>query len=81
MNKKSVKNLEISVTYSVGLSDVEIEEHVLNGLLSACDKGKTLNGESKNEEENYAFEWVLDNILFRDAFEISCEVDDIEEGE
>ena len=67
MNKKSVKNLEISVTYSVGLSDVEIEERVLNALLSACDKGEKRKGEAKNEEEKDAGEGGREKRRGREA--------------
>ena len=74
---KRLKNLTVSCTYTVGLTDVEVPDEVYEGLASRDDFAADMLNMS--DEENAAFEWLVDNIEERDAMEWICEVDEMEE--
>ncbi|MES2379725.1 MAG: hypothetical protein V4538_01700 [Bacteroidota bacterium] len=74
---KNVKRLSVTVTYSVGLSDLQMPEKVLKELTEAANNGDTIeHGMLKYSE---ASEWINNNIKERDCFEHNTAIDEITE--
>lgn len=67
-----VKELEIKVTYTVTLIDVEIPEEVKKQLLS----GHKLIP-NYLDKTHQAVEWIIDNIKERDSWQWEAEVENI----
>jgi len=65
-----VKDLTITVKYTVALSDVGMSEEVYNQLVDAYD-------EDCVSDLTEAGSWLADNIRECDAMEWKAEVDDI----
>ena len=76
---KRLKNLTVSCTYTVGLTDVEVPDEVYEGLASRDDFAAGLSDMS--DEESAAFEWLWENIEEQDATEWECRVDDMEDAD
>lgn len=74
---KKIKYLTIKVTYSVGLSDVEVPDKVYDELAKAYDEGGHVP-EWDDELEN-ANEWLIDNIRQEDAMDWEFEIDDFQD--
>lgn len=67
-----VKNISVTVTYSVGLGDVDMPKEVYEELKEACESGD----EIANHPQKYAkaSQWCIDNMKERDCFEWKYEV-------
>lgn len=76
---KRLKNLTVSCTYTVGLTDVEVPDEVYEGLASRDDFAADMLNQT--DEEGAAFEWIRDNIEEQDAMERKFQVDDMEEAD
>lgn len=76
---KRLKNLTVSCTYTVGLTDVEVPDEVYEGLASRDDFAADML--NLTDEEGAAFEWLWDNIEERDAMEWKFRVDDMEDAD
>jgi len=71
---KTIKNLYVKVTYTVGLGDVEVSDEVFEQLDKMADYGFTVEDyESSKYPE--AFDWLSDNIRERDAMDWAYEVE------
>ncbi|WP_418988095.1 hypothetical protein [Bacteroides heparinolyticus] len=76
---KAIKDLTVKVTYTVGLSDVEVPENVYGALMEYCDNGGKIFADAHAVANDIASEWILDNIHESDAMDWECEIDDIVE--
>ena len=65
---KKIKDLTVTVTYTVGLHDVEVSEKVYDDLNALADKGR-VNCDLMNLDEQVCtgFEWLSDHIHESDA--------------
>lgn len=72
---KNVERLSVTVTYEVGLHDINIPEEVYNQLVNAAERSKFIYGDGDKYPE--ATEWLNNNIKERDAFQWSCKIWDI----
>lgn len=73
---KKINELTVTVTYTVGLSDIEVNEQVYDALNALADRGSTNCGRKDCDEQiETAFGWLEDNILESDAYDWSYEVD------
>ena len=73
---KKIKDLTVTVTYTVGLHDVEVSEKVYDDLNALADKGR-VNCDLMNLDERVCigFEWLSDHIHESDACDWNYEVD------
>ena len=72
----TIKDLTVKVTYTVGLSDVEVSDKVYEALQYLADRGETnCNLVDADEQIGTAFEWLTDHIHERDALDWNYEVD------
>ena len=73
---KKIKDLTVTVTYTVGLHDVEVSEKVYDDLNALADKGR-VNCDLMNLDEQVCtgFEWLSDHIHESDACDWNYEVD------
>ena len=77
---KRIKDLTVTVTYTVGLSDVEVNEKVFDALNALADRGSVhCNFVDRDEQVGTAFEWLGDNINEVDACNWEYEIEEIEE--
>ena len=79
---RRIKDLTVTVTYTVGLGDVEVNEKVFNALNALADRGNVhcdLLGQ--DEQVDTAFEWLGDNINENDACNLGYEIEEMEEYE
>lgn len=81
---KTIKDLTVKVTYTVGLSNVQVSDEVYEALSNCYDKGGevpmpdecTINGHPELVE---ASEWLSDNTREADAMDWEYEIEDFEE--
>ena len=73
---KKIKDLTVTVTYTVGLHDVEVSEKIYEALNALADKGR-VNCDLMNLDEQVCtgFEWLSDHIHESDACDWNYEVD------
>ena len=73
---RTIKDLTVKVTYSVGLSDVEVSEKVAKQLEQMADCGFSISDSEINKFPE-AFEWCSNNISEDDAlyWEYEVEID------
>ena len=73
---KKIKDLTVTVTYTVGLHDVEVSEKVYDDLNALADKGR-VNCDLMNLDEQVCtgFEWLSDHIHESDACDWNYEID------
>jgi len=72
-----VKDLRVTVKYSVGLGNVEMPEEAYKQLVEAADNGIAIDPCGMTYLE--AADWLGENIKERDCMDWECEVDDISE--
>lgn len=69
-----VKSIEVTVTYRVGLGDLEVPKNVLDELEAAgC---RTIG--MQDLKHPAAAEWLIDNIREGDCFDWKCEIDELQ---
>lgn len=79
---KRIKDLTGTVTYTVGLSDVEVNEKVFDALKALADRGCVhCDLVDRDEQVGTAFEWPGDNICEADACNWEYEITDMEDYE
>ena len=73
---KAIKDLTVTVTYTVGFTNVEVPDDVYDGLMN----GDEFNSGDldMSDEENAAMGWLQDNIHERDAMEFGFEIVNID---
>ena len=71
---KTIKNLYVKVTYTVGLGDVEVSDEVFEQLEQMADYGFSVE-DCESSKYPEAFDWLSDNIRERDAMDWAYEVE------
>lgn len=71
---KTIKDLYVKVTYTVGLGDVEVSEEVFEQLEKMADYGFTVE-DCESSKYPEALEWLAYNIKERDAMDWAYEVE------
>ncbi|WP_299576638.1 hypothetical protein [uncultured Sunxiuqinia sp.] len=72
---RKVEDLQVTVTYRVGLGDVSMPEKVYKQLFDAAKNGDEIDGSSMTYSD--AAEWLSDNIRERDCMDWECEIDEL----
>ena len=72
---KTIKDLDVKVTYRVGLVDVEVSDEVFEQLSEIAEKGIELDGTDMDYPE--ANEWLRDNIKERDCCDLEYEITEL----
>ena len=79
---KRIKDLTVTVTYTVSLSDIEVNEKVFDALNALADRGCLhCNLVDRDEQAGTALEWLGDNINENDACDWEYEIEEMEEYE
>lgn len=74
-----INNINVKVTYYVGLGNIKAPTEVINQLNDAADNSKTLDLNTRNDYDySLATEWLIDNIKERDCCDWECEIEDID---
>ena len=73
---RTIKNLYVKVTYTVGLSDVEVPEEVAKQLEQMADYGFSICDSEINKFPE-AFNWLSDNISETEPMQISSCLSDV----
>ena len=71
---RTIKDLTVKVTYSVGLSDVKVPEEVAKQLEQMADYGFSVE-DCESSKYPEAFDWLSYNIRERDAMDWAYEVE------
>ena len=71
---RTIKNLYVKVTYTVGLEDVEVSDEVFEQLNKMADYGFSVE-DCEISKYPEAFEWLAYNIRERDAMDWAYEVE------
>lgn len=69
---KTIKKLTITVTYTVGLDNVEVPDEVYDDLTKHYDDNVW-----SVPEDSIAAEWIADNIEEKDAMDRDYEINDL----
>lgn len=69
---KTIKNLTITVSYTVGLINIEVPEEVYDDLIKHYD-----NNVWEVPDDSIAAEWLADNIEEKEAMSWNYEIDDL----
>lgn len=72
---KTIKDLDVKVTYRVGLGNVEVSDKVFKQLNEIADKGIELDGTGIDYPE--ANEWLRDNIKESDCCYLEYEISEL----
>ena len=73
---KTIKNLTVTVTYQVGLGNVEVPDKVYDELVDSFESGANINPCSVYFLE--AADWLSNNIREKDCSFWEVEIDNIE---
>ena len=71
---KVIKDLNVTVTYTVGFGGVEVSDEVFEQLDKMAKYGITI-GLGNTDEYEEAFGWLIDNIREDDAMDWEYEVE------
>lgn len=78
MKNVTIKKLEVQVTYSVGLGEVEMPEFVYHQLFAAAKNNEKFESGAVGEAlYPDAYEWLVHNINDRHSKEWSAEIEHI----
>lgn len=72
---KTIKNLTVTVTYTVGLGNVEVPDNVFEQL----ENNQEIDN-INDDNQSDAMEWLGQHIKEEDAMDWSYDIDDIEEA-
>ena len=75
---KTIQNIDVRVTYSVRLSNVEVSDDVYDALINNDGNEFDCNDYNLTEEELKVEEWLIDHIHEQDAYEWSHIIEEIE---
>jgi len=74
-----INNINVKVTYYVGLGNIKAPVEVINQLEDAAENFKTLNLDTRDDDSyGLATEWLIDNIKERDCCDWECEIEDMD---
>lgn len=71
---RTIKNLYVKVTYTVGLEDVEVSDEVFEQLEQMADYGFSVE-DCESSKYPEAFDWLGYKIRERDAMDWAYEVE------
>lgn len=71
---KKIKYLNVTVTYVVGLGDIEVDDDVFAQLNEMADNGARIDGLSDIKYPE-ASDWLRDNIRESDCCDLEYQVD------
>ena len=74
---KIIKNIDVTVKYTVGLQEVQVDDDVYEELMNASDEMRIVD-ECKYPK---AMNWLNNNIEEGDCGHWECEIEEIEEQE
>lgn len=69
---KTINNLTVTVTYTVGIGNIKVPKEVYNDLMKHYDAWL-----KEVPEDSIAAEWLADNIKERDAMDWRYEIDNL----
>ena len=72
---KTIKELNVKVTYKVGLGDIKVPNKVFKQLNEIAEKGREIDGMGMDYPE--ASEWLRDNIRERDCCDLNYEIEEL----
>ena len=72
---KTIKYLNVKVTYKVGLGNIEVSDKVFKQLNEIAEKGLEIDGMGMDYTE--ASEWLRDNIRERDCCDLNYEIEEL----
>jgi hypothetical protein len=79
---KEIKNLTVTVTYTVELEEIEVSDKEYKALEKCYERGLTIKSYGDNDESaEDAYDWLSYNIKSQDAFDLNYEINDLEEEE
>lgn len=73
---KTIKDLTVKVTYTVGLNNVQVSDEVYEALSNCYDKGGEVITDGFDDEEQTASEWISDHVHEADAMDWEYEIKD-----
>lgn len=73
---KTIKNLEVKVTYTVSLSDVEVPDDVYDALSECYEVFGFVSQASMSDAESVASDWLNDNIFQDDSMDWEYEIEE-----
>lgn len=73
---KTIKNIDIKMTFSVGFSEIEVPDNVYQQLIDASETGIELNEDTKEYAEAYDF--LNGRVNSNDAYDWEYEIEDLE---
>ncbi len=72
---KKIKELNVEITFNVGLCDIEVSDKVYDQLLKAEKRGLSITGDQDGIPFTDALDFLADNVSLDDAYECEYEVD------
>lgn len=69
---KKIKELNVEVTFSVGLCDLEVSDKVYDQLVNAGDRGLSTSGDNSYSD---ALDFLADEVSLNDALECEYKVE------
>ncbi len=72
---KTIKDLDVKVTYRVGLGDVKVSDKVFEQLNEIAENGSEIDGMDMEYPE--ASEWLRDNIKEADCCDIEYDITEL----
>ncbi len=74
--QKTIKEIDVKMTFKVGLGDIKVPLIVFNQLKALHDHGQALDMTSCKYPE--AIDWVTNKINISDCYDAECEVTEFE---
>ena len=71
-----IKDLDVTVTYRVGLGDIDVPENVFKELEKIVESGIEVDGFEKSKYPN-AINWLTGNIKEKDCCDWKLTIDDL----
>lgn len=79
---KTLKSIDVTVTYSVCLKDIQVPDEVYNDIIALYQMDVfRISPDTMDDMEGEVYDWLRDNIQERDWCSISYEIEDIETEE
>lgn len=75
---KIIQNIDVTVTYSVELSNVEVQDDIYDALVNNEGYEFDCNDPSLSEVEQKALDWICDHIHESDAYDWQNTINNID---
>lgn len=75
---KKIENIQVKVTYLVGLCDVDVPDDVYEALSNSESEILSPDNLNMTFEQAYAMEWLASNVKEDDACEFKFEIESID---